>query len=141
MAAKRTAARPREFADTPLAMFDFGSIIDANERGVTAFIDLNSHIVDRMTRMTHQMIGFVDKRLNEDADLAKRLMACDNPPEAVAIYGSFFQTALKDYADEFGRMAALCTDMTSETMEEAEKKLEETIETLEPAEFADAGSK
>ena len=136
--AKVSGSIPFEFQ--PIAAFDVGTIIDANERGMAAAIEVNSHLIDRMSKVTHEVIEFVEKRLNEDASFAKKLMACDSPPEAFAVYGSFLQTAVEQYGDEFSRIATLYSDITAETLEETRQEVEETLEALEPADFEESTS-
>lgn len=111
-------ARGNAKADTqPFAtFFDVGAMIAANQRGLEAAADAQREMLGRMSQVTSEVLNFVGRRIEHDRDTAKRLASCRSPQDAVALYGEFFESAVKEYTEEIGVLAGICADQARDAV-------------------------
>ncbi|MEM8755882.1 MAG: phasin family protein [Pseudomonadota bacterium] len=113
---------------TPIAPFDLEPMIAANQRGLQAVAEAQSHMFRRLTKMNSELFGFIDRRLERDREAAKELAGCKSPQEAVEVCARFTEAAIKDYSEEAGLIAGLYADQAREAMEDAQHQVETAIE-------------
>ena len=66
--------------------------------------------------MQREWLGFVERRLEEDAALPKRFTTCKAPDDAWRIYMDFLQTAADDYRKEAVELAKLSSSVANESL-------------------------
>jgi hypothetical protein len=84
---------------------------------VEAYFDINQKFYRMMTSCNDELMSFGRNRLKEDLDMPQKLAECKTPQDVMNVYFGFYQTALKQYADEAGELTRICTEMTSSAPE------------------------
>ena len=59
---------------------------------------------ERMVRVSQEHLAFVSRRLDRDREVAARLASASSPVDLPAIWGEFFETARREYAEEAPRL-------------------------------------
>lgn len=109
----------------PMARFDASRLIEGNQRAMRAALEAQTHGLQHMAKIGSSVFEFVQRRLKQDADLAQKLGTCKTPQDAYAAYHDFFDTAVREYSDEFSSLAGLYADQTKEVMQDAERQVDE----------------
>lgn len=60
-----------------------------------------------------EMIGFVSRRLERDAEVAREIMSCKNVADVAAIQTHWIEETLRDYNAEMNKLMAICTKSTN----------------------------
>lgn len=111
-----------------LPPLDIAPIIEANQRGLQAAAQANSHALQRMAKVNKELFGFVTRRLDHDREAVKKLATCKSPQDAMALFGTFFETAMKQYSDEIGQLSAMYAEQTAEALADVEHEIDEIAE-------------
>jgi vacuolar-type H+-ATPase subunit B/Vma2 len=109
-----------------LPRFDIAPIIEANQRGLRAAAQANIHALQRMAKVNHELFGFVTRRLDHDRKAVKQLATCKSPQDALMLFSTFFETAMKQYSKEFAQFSAMYAEQTTEALADADHEIEET---------------
>lgn len=72
---------------------------------LTAMAEFNGQLCERVAAFNTEWTKFLAHRLEEDVALPQRLTACKSPEEAQEIYVDFWTRALREYQEEFFRLA------------------------------------
>jgi hypothetical protein len=67
--------------------------------------EFNGQLCERVAAFNTEWTKFLAQRLEEDVALPQRLAACKSPEEAQEIYVDFWTRGLRDYQEEFFRLA------------------------------------
>ena len=59
----------------------------------------------------------------------KEMAACKSPQDAMALFGTFFETAMRQYSEEIGQISAMYVEQTAEALSDVEHEIEEIVET------------
>lgn len=121
----RTAPDPDAAAVTPV---DLEPLIVASQRSLKAASQANGHLLKRLVKLNSELTRFVERRLQQDRKTARELAACTNAPDALAVYGRYFERAVKQYSDEMGLLAGVFSDQAREAMDDVQHQIEETVE-------------
>lgn len=108
---------------------DIAPIIEANKRGLEAAAQANSHALRRMAKVNQELFGFVTRRLEHDRAAVKEMAACKSPQDAMALFGTFFETAMRQYSEEIGQISAMYVEQSAEALSDVEHEIEEIVET------------
>jgi len=106
----------------------FEPFVAVNQRGLSAALEVNDHILKRMAKVGSEVFQFVDRRLKHDLDTAKDLASCTTPQDAVTLYGQYVETTMRQYSEEISLLANLYSEQARETMEEVQQQARQTIE-------------
>ncbi len=112
----------------PMAHFDVASVFESSRRLFEVAAASQGHALDRVIRMNGELSRFVALRLERDRAAARELAGCGTPSEVADTYGRFFDTAVKEYAEEFGLLAGLCADQAREVVEDMQHQVEEAAD-------------
>ena len=84
---------------------------------VEAMFGMNQKLYKMMMSCNEELISFGRNRLKEDLDMPQKLAGCKTPQDMMNVYLGFYQTAVKQYADEAGELTRICNEMTAEAPE------------------------
>jgi hypothetical protein len=104
---------------------DASRLMEANQRTLRAALEAQSHGFQHCAKIGTSVFEFVQRRLKHDAELAQTLGAAKTPQDAYAAYHDFFDTAVREYSDEFTALATLYAEQTKEAMQDAEHQVDE----------------
>ncbi|MFT7040634.1 MAG: hypothetical protein ACJAW4_003362 [Paracoccaceae bacterium] len=125
--------KPAAFGAMPglpkMPPLDMVPIIAANKRGLEAATQANTHALKRMALVNRELFGFVTRRLEHDRAAVKQLSTCKSPQDAMALFGTFFETAMRQYSEEISQMSAMYVELTTKTFADVEQEIEEIVET------------
>jgi len=76
--------------------------------------EFNGQLCERAAAFNAEWAQFLARRLEEDIALPQRLTACKSPEEAQEIYVGFWTKALREYQEEFVRLAQMGQRVTRE---------------------------
>lgn len=113
-------------------IFDVGGMIAANQRGFEAAAEAQRRMLGRMSQVTSEVMNFVGRRLERDRDTVRRLADCRSPQDAVALYGEFVESAVKEYTEEIGVLAGLCADQAQDVVAGARHLADDAVPTSKP---------
>lgn len=105
-------------------MFARGTFLDLLNPAAIGMTDVNGRAFAGLINMQREWLGFVSRRLQEDAALVEQIGKCTTGQEAYGIYAGFVQKALADYQREFAELARLGQAVAAETASGAQKALE-----------------
>lgn len=114
----RIKTTPNTVETASVTPVDLEPLIVASQRSFKAAAEANGHLLKRLVQLNTELTGFVERRLEQDRRTAKELAACKTPPEAFAVYGRFFERAVKQYSDEIELLAGVFSDQARETIED-----------------------
>jgi hypothetical protein len=114
-----------------LPPLDLAPILEANKRGLEAAAQANSHALQRMAKVNQELFGFVTRRLEHDRAAVKDLASCKSPQDAMALFGTFFETAMRQYTEEIGQISAMYVEHTAEALSDVEHEIDEIVEAPE----------
>ena len=109
----------------PMPPFDATRLLETNQRAMHAALEAQSHGFQHMAKIGTSVFEFVQRRLQHDAELARRLGTAKAPEDAYAAYHEFVDTAIEEYSAEMSALATLCVDQTREAMHDAERQVDE----------------
>lgn len=129
---KKTVAETPQADQVFSAMrdFDVTKMMAGGERGAKAIAEAQEHFIARAAKMHREIANFVDRRLKHDQETVHALAECKSPQEFVAVWGKFVETASKQYAEEFGKIAGMSVDQAREAVEDAQHEIEETVKPI-----------
>lgn len=104
---------------------DASRLVESNHRALRAALEAQSHGFRHMAKIGASVFDFVQRRLKHDAEFAQAVGTARNPQEAYEAYHDFFDTAVREYSDEFTALAGLYAEQTKEAMQEAERQVDE----------------
>jgi hypothetical protein len=81
--------------------------------------------LQHVAKIGTSVFEFVQRRLQQDAELARRLSTAKAPEDAYAAYHDFVDTAIEEYSAEFTTLASLYADQTKAAMQDAERQVDE----------------
>ncbi len=84
---------------------------------VEAMAGMNQKFYKMMMTCNEELMAFGNNRLKEDMDMPQKLAGCKTPQEMMGVCLGFYQTAVKQYADEAGELTRICTEMSAEAPE------------------------
>ena len=104
--------------------------IDAMTRmahsALTALAEFNGQFFERAVAFNTEWTQFLTRRFNEDVALPQRLTECKSAEEAQEIYVDFWTKALREYQEEFCRLAQLGQPATREAVPNVQKQAKPT---------------
>ena len=80
-------------------------IADANHRALTSALRLAARSMQGTVEVQQHLVDFVARRIERDLEAAKRLSACKDPAEVMALSQAFCAEAMADYAEEATALA------------------------------------
>ena len=92
-------------------------LLDLNRPAVAAFSALNDRLVKQVADFNEAWATFIERRLHEDLETARRLAHCGSPQEWVQISIAFAQTAVQDYQAELAALTRLGQDFSRDSIE------------------------
>jgi len=112
---KRSAERASQL-DLPevVSSSDIDAITRMARSTLTAMAEFNGQLCERAAAFNAEWAQFLARRLEEDIALPQRLTACKSPEEAQEIYVGFWTKALREYQEEFVRLAQMGQRVTRE---------------------------
>jgi len=99
-----------------------------NRPMLAAVTELNGRFVDQMSKANNELLGFVNRRLNEDIATSQRLMECRTLQDLFSAYSEFFQRAQQQYQAEFQYFARLNQKIADDTANVMKSRVEEMQE-------------
>ncbi len=88
---------------------------------LTAMAEFNGQLFERAAAFNTEWTEFLTRRFNEDVALPQRLTECKSAEEAQEIYVDFWTMALREYQEEFCRLAQLGQPATREAASNVQK--------------------
>jgi len=88
---------------------------------LTAMSELNRQLFERAAAFNMEWTQFLARRFKEDMALPQHLTACKSAQEAQDIYVDFWTTALREYQEEFVRLAQMGQHVTREAASNMQK--------------------
>ena len=88
---------------------------------LTAMAEFNGRLCERAAAFNAEWAQFLARRLEDDIALPQRLNACKSPEEAQEVYVGFWTKALREYQEEFVRLAQMGQRATREAAINVEK--------------------
>ena len=83
------------------AMMAIEAWLSFNRPVAAAMSEISGRVLEQMSRANTEMMGFINRRLNEDIAISQRLVACRSMPDVMAACAEYFQTAQQHYQSEF----------------------------------------
>ena len=125
--ATKTQATARQETDRPALAFDIRPGLEANQRLFRAFTELQAGGLERMVRMSEEMMRFVDRRLQSDRALLDSFSAPPDPARAIEAWNTFLEGAMRDYADEYQRLMRLFAQEAGAATSELQAQLRDAV--------------
>lgn len=109
-------AMPFQTTDRPQATklmppVSFNTLLGVNRAAFESWMVMNRALASAAGRMAHEYGAFVARRLADDVDCQKQLVACRTPSDVVDLTGRSAQTAVRDYMDEATRLSVIAAEM------------------------------
>lgn len=123
----RSTAAPRA-ASMPLVSAD----------GLKAAGTVQRHAFVRLERLCEESFRFATARLEENRQMLSELAQAPSPQEQMAIWGRHVERTMKQYSDNFGTIAGICSEQALEAVQEgaAQMPVAEVAEVM-PSPIAD----
>ena len=80
---------------------------------------LNPQAASVWTEVMNAQTRFIMDRLQKDMEAQKAVMTCRDPNQLLKIQSDFYQSTVKEYAEQTAHMLKLTTEATAKTMEAA----------------------
>ena len=122
---RKTTTSPQSFTGF-FPLFDMEAAICANERSLKFAVDMQEHFFKQIISMNREYYKFIERRLEKDRQVLKSLGNCNCPGDVMKVYGQFFETAAKNYSDEFSRIASLYEKQVEEAVEDVKQQVDQT---------------
>ncbi|HCI47045.1 MAG TPA: hypothetical protein DFI00_07110 [Rhodospirillaceae bacterium] len=122
---RKTTTGPRSFTGA-FPLFDMEALICAHERSLKSAAEAQEHFFQQIISMNRECFKFIESRLEQDREALKSLGSCNCPGDVMKVYGQFFETAAKNYSDEFGRIASLYEKQVEEAVEDVKQQVDQT---------------
>jgi hypothetical protein len=84
----------------------------------------NAMAFEALQKASGETTGFITRRLQKNMTISQDLMSCKHPNDVMEVWSNFYTTALKDYAEQTGKMF----DMMAKAAEESKDAAKEVIE-------------
>lgn len=81
--------------------------------------------MDNYNKMSREFMDFVSDRWNRDVEAMRRLSECRDPFQAFQVQADCMQTAMKQYMEEYAKLADMATDASVSAV----KSLDEGVRT------------
>lgn len=81
--------------------------------------EAGKRLLDGYWAYNHELLNFLSHRLEEDAQIPKRLADCHEPREAVKIYLDFTQEMMREYAEEMQKLARMSGEIMTGALSDA----------------------
>jgi hypothetical protein len=88
---------------------------------LTSMAEFNGQLFERAAALNVEWTKFLSRRFKEDMALPERLTASKSAQEAQDIYVDFWTTTLKEYQEEFVRLAQMGQHVTREAASNMQK--------------------
>lgn len=118
-------------AVTPFPLFDPGDFAAENARNLDFAAKAARACFGGAAQLGWEMVGFVNMRLAKDVAGAQKVMLAKTSHEAYHEQASFYEQALRDYADAASKWFHIAADVASHTLTPVEERVEEVLETLD----------
>lgn len=92
---------------------DLEAIAEVNRKSVQAMAEMNRRMFRAMLSVQSEVLDFTQRRLAEDAAVARELAACKEPEDAVRIVQGFQARAFEDFTREAGEIMRLSAAVAS----------------------------
>ena len=91
---------------------------------------LQAHAYKAMMRYQIEALSFIKHRYEQDVKLIDDLVASEELDDAFDVCSGFWQDAMSDYAIEVRKVAAIGSELASQTAKRARKETTTTIEDM-----------
>jgi hypothetical protein len=103
------------------------ALAEAGQRSLAAASEAQRHALERAGRVNDEGLRFMAQRLEENRRALGALAGCKGLPEALSVWSEYVDTAARQYSDEFGLMAGLCSDQLREAVEDVQHEAAEML--------------
>ena len=127
---KAADAKPKR-ETTPFPVFDPGDFAEAGARNLDFATRAARACFSGAAKLNWEMIDFANKRFQKDLACAQSFMTAKSSKNAFESQATFFEDALRDYADEASKLLHMAADIANGTLAPVEERAEEMLEELD----------
>ena len=83
------------------------AVVDLHAKALQAAVEIQMHALERASRAGEETLGFMRCRLESDRKVAAQIARLRSPMDALSVWTWFLDTATRDYAQEYRKLAGL----------------------------------
>ena len=128
-----TAARVARRDPTAERLGDEG-LIDVGRRHLEAASLAQQHAVEGLARICEEGVRFTNLRMDENRRTFRQLASAQALPDTLSIWNEHFERTARQYGEEFGIVAGLCSDQARDAIGDLRLAAAASRETVAPNE-------
>ncbi len=112
------------------AMMAFEAWLSFNKPMAAAMSEISGRVLEQVSRANSEVMGFINRRLNEDLAMSQKLIECRSMPDFMTAYSEYLQTAQQQYQTELQYFARLNQKLAEDATNVVKSRVEEVGQEL-----------
>lgn len=110
-----------------------GRLMEVGQRNFEAAAAAQKNAVERLGKIYEESLRFANVRLEENRKTLQEVAGCKSLPDAMPIWGAYFERTAKQYSEEFEVLAGLVSEQTLAVIEETVEEVQSAGDATVPA--------